>query len=92
MSCPVRDAIDYNQLNLKYNKCIRQWIKICILCVECVNVFVLKAPVSESTNPKLDEKKKKNKTDPSNTSSKEVTNSDEDLGKECENNTRGLLN
>ncbi len=57
-----------------------------------LNVFVLKAPVSESTNPKLDEKKEQNKIDPSNTSSKEVTNSDEDLGKECENNTRGLLN
>ncbi|XP_016145015.1 probable global transcription activator SNF2L2 isoform X1 [Sinocyclocheilus grahami] len=53
---------------------------------------LLDPPVSESTNPKLDEKKEKNKTDPSNTSSKEVTNCDEDLGKECENNTRGLLN
>ncbi|XP_073696982.1 probable global transcription activator SNF2L2 isoform X1 [Garra rufa] len=52
----------------------------------------LEAPVSESTNPKLDKKKEKNKTVPSNSSPKEVTNSDEDLGKECANNTRGLLN
>lgn len=58
-----------------------------------VKIFVLKAPVSESTNPKPGEKKEKNKTDPSNSSSKEtVTNSDEDIGQECENNTRGLLN
>ncbi|KAK2912008.1 hypothetical protein QQF64_027891 [Cirrhinus molitorella] len=56
------------------------------------HLLKLEAPVSESTNPKLDEKKEKNKQVPSNSSPKEGTNSDEDLGKECANNTRGLLN
>ncbi|XP_050966982.1 probable global transcription activator SNF2L2 isoform X3 [Labeo rohita] len=82
------------------HKCVRLHIKIsqiindkvCISGRVKLNVFVLKAPVSVSTNPKLDEKKEKNKTVPSNSSPKEVTNSDEDLGKECANNTRGLLN
>uniref|UniRef100_A0A671QZI5 Si:dkey-226m8.10 n=1 Tax=Sinocyclocheilus anshuiensis TaxID=1608454 RepID=A0A671QZI5_9TELE len=48
--------------------------------------------LEQTTNPKLDEKKEKNKTSPSNSSPKEVTNSDVDIGKEFENNTRGLLN
>ncbi|XP_067294765.1 probable global transcription activator SNF2L2 isoform X2 [Pseudorasbora parva] len=51
--------------------------------------FSLDAPVSETKNPKVDEKKEKNKTNPSNSSP--VANSDEDIGQECEINTRGLL-
>jgi len=61
--------------------------------VSCKVKFVLNASVAETTNPKLDKKKEKNKTSPSDSSPKEmVTNSDEDIGQECENNARGLLN
>ncbi|NP_001103696.1 uncharacterized protein LOC100001344 [Danio rerio] len=52
----------------------------------------IEAPVSETTNPRLDEKKEKNQTAPSNSSSKEVAHSDEDIGKDCGNTTRGLFN
>lgn len=78
---------DYESKSLKLLriKCLRYHVS--------KNVFVLNASVSETTNPKLDKKKETNKTNPSNSSPKEmVTNSDEDIGQECENNTRGLLN
>ncbi len=56
-----------------------------------LNVFVLKAPVSESTNPKLDEKKEQNKTDPSNTSSRKSQTVTKTLAKNVRI-TQGLLN
>ncbi|XP_055055545.2 probable global transcription activator SNF2L2 isoform X2 [Misgurnus anguillicaudatus] len=51
----------------------------------------LEAPISETANPKMVEKLERNATGPSNSSPK-VTNSIDNSGKECEINTRGLLN
>ncbi|XP_065149489.1 probable global transcription activator SNF2L2 isoform X2 [Paramisgurnus dabryanus] len=51
----------------------------------------VEAPISETANPKMVEKLERNATGPS-ISSPKMTNSNDNSGKECEINTRGLLN